>query len=244
LNINGELIGISTAIYAKAQGIGFAIPINKAKRVMDDLIKYGEIQIPWIGLFVQDADPTLSRYFKVPEGQGVFITAVTENSPAEEAGLQPGEVVTALGGKRVSSKAAYHDIIRGFSPGDLIAVTTRQGEGERVIEVHSRPFPVGLAEDLGFRSLGVRVKEISAALQLRHGITSRDGVVVSEVRQRSYLDRIGARPGDVIRKINEVVINSVADFLHAVIKYRHKEYAVVVIQRGDRQYNVTVKMEL
>ncbi len=244
LNVNGELVGISTAIYAKAQGIGFAIPINKAKRVMEDLIKYGEIQIPWLGLFVQDLGRDLARYFQIPPEGGVVVTEVTPSSPAQEAGVQPGDVVTGLGKMRVESKAAYHDMIRDYSPGDEVTLTVQRGGDERVIQVRSRPFPESLAEDLGYKSLGVRVQELSDTLRPRFGISAREGVMVTEIRRGAYLDRIGVRPGDVIRKINEVVIKGLDDFKNAVIKYRQKEYALLIIQRGDQQYNVTVKMEI
>lgn len=244
LNINGNLIGINTAIYSKAQGIGFAIPINRAKRVVDDLIKYGEIHIPWLGLFVQDLDPKLVHYFNIPQGQGVLVSEVTEHSPAQEAGLRAGDVITAVGRMRVTSKETYHAIIRNFSVGHVIPVSVWENGTARVAQVTSRTFPEALAEDLGYKSLGVRVEEISTALRRRFGIAARDGVVVTELRQGSYLQRIGARPGDVLRKINEMVIRTVGDFKEAVIKDRQKESAVLVIQRGNQQYYVTVKMDV
>jgi Do/DeqQ family serine protease len=244
LNINGNLIGINTAIYSKAQGIGFAIPINRAKRVVDDLIKYGEIHIPWLGLFVQDLDPKLVHYFNIPQGQGVLVSEVTEHSPAQEAGLKSGDVITAVGRMRVTSKETYHAIIRNFSVGDVIPVSVWANGTAHVAQVTSRTFPEASAEDLGYKSLGVRVEEISTALRRRFGITATDGVVVTELRQGSYLQRIGARPGDVLRKINEMVIRTVDDFKEAVIKDRQKESAVLLIQRGNQQYYVTVKMDV
>jgi Do/DeqQ family serine protease len=243
LNINGDLIGINTAIYSKAQGIGFAIPINKARRVMDDLIKYGEVHIPWLGLFVQDLEPRLAQYFKMLQGQGVLISDVTGRSPADKAGLRQGDVVTAIGKRRVDSKETYHAIIRGFGAGDVIPLTVWRDGRAITLQVSSSTFPPELAEDLGYKTFGVRVQEISTALRLKFGIAARDGVMVTELHPGSYLDRIGARPGDVIRKVNEVAVKNLDDFKKAVIKYRHKESAVLVIQRGNQQYYVTVKIE-
>jgi len=243
LNINGELIGINTAIYSKAQGIGFAIPINKARRVVDDLIKYGEVHIAWLGLSVQDLEPRLAHYFKVPEGQGVIISDIAGHSPAQEAGLQPGDVVTGVGKKRVTSKETYHDMIRDFAAGDAIPLTVWKDRGAETLKIRSRTFPEALAEELAYKSLGVRVRDISRAVRLRFRIAARDGVMVTQLRPGSYLDRIGVRPGDVIRRINEKVVKTVDDFKGAVIKYRHKESAVLLIQRGNQQYYVTVKTE-
>ena len=243
LNINGKLIGINTAIYSKAQGIGFAIPINKAKRVVDDLIKYGEVHIPWLGLSVQDLDPRLSQYLDIRESKGVLISDVIEQSPAQKAGLRPGDVITALGKRRVSSKETYHAIIKDFAAGDVIPVAVWRDNRTHTVEVRSRTFPEDLADDLAYKSLGVRVQEISVAARLRFRIAAKHGVMVAELRPGCYLGRIGARPGDVIRKINELVVKTLDDFKRAVIKYRQKGSAVLLIQRGNQQYYVTIKTE-
>jgi len=243
LNINGELIGINTAIYSKAQGIGFAIPINKAKRVVEDLIKYGEIHIPWLGLVVQDVDERLSEYLHIPQGDGVLVSDVTARSPAQEAGLKPGDVVTKIGKRRVTSEETYHAGIADFAAGDTIPLAIWREGKPRSIEVHSRTFPEALAEDLGYKSFGVRVIDISSSARLKYKIAAEDGVMVTEIRPGCYLDRIGARPGDVIRRINEVQVAALDDFKRAVIKYRQKKTAALLIQRGNQQYHVTIKTE-
>jgi Do/DeqQ family serine protease len=243
LNINGDLIGVSTAIYSKAQGIGFAIPINKAKRVMEDLIKYGEIQIPWLGLFVQELDRKLAYYFKIPEEEGVVISHVTEGSPAQDSGLAPGDVIVAVGGKPVGSRDAFWSLIREYAPGEGVPVEIWKDGRKRVVKVPSESFPEAFAEDLGYRCFGVRVEEITPALRLQFRTGTSEGVIVSEVRRGSYLDGIGVRPGDVIKKINEVHVKTLEDYKKAVTRYRHKDSAVLVIQRGNNQYYVTMKVE-
>jgi serine protease Do len=174
----------------------------------------------------------------------VLVSEVTEYGPAQEAGLRAGDVITALGDRRVTSKETYHAIIRDFSEGDVIPLTTWKEGRAHVIQVLSRTFPEALAEDLGYRSLGVRVQEISTALRYRFKIAARDGVVVTELREGSYLQRIGARPGDILRKLNDMMIRTVDDFKEAVVKYRQKESAVLLIQRGSQQYYVTVKADV
>ena len=242
LNINGELIGINTAIYSKAQGIGFAIPINKAKRVIDDLVKYGEVQIAWLGLFAQDLDPKLARYFSVPETKGVLISEVTDRSPAHEVGLQPGDIITFVGNKRVTSKQAYYATIRDFAAGDIIPITIWKDAKAHVLRPRSRTFPEELAEDLAYNLLGVRVEKISTAWRLKGRVSAKSGVILAELRPNSYLHKIGARPGDVIRKINEIAVKTLDHFNKGLIKYRQRESVVLLIQRGNQQYYVTVKM--
>ncbi len=243
LNINGELIGINTAIYSKAQGIGFAIPINKARRVVEDLIKYGEIHIPWLGLIVQDVDEKLSQYLQIPQGDGVLVSDVTARGPAQEAGLKPGDVITKIGKTRVTSEETYHAGIADFSAGDTIPLAIWREGNAQPFPVHSRTFPEELAEDLGYKSFGVRVIGVSSSARLKYKIAAEDGVMVTEIRPGCYLDRIGAQPGDVIRRVNEVGVKALDDFKRAVIKYRQKKTAALLIQRGNQQYYVTIKTE-
>lgn len=242
LNINGELIGINTAIYSKAQGIGFAIPINKAKRVIDDLVKYGEVQIAWLGLLAQDLDPRLARYFSVPEAKGVIIAEVTDHSPAQQTGLGPGDIITFVGNKRVTSRQAYYAAIRDFPAGDIIPITIWKDAKAHVVRPRSRTFPEKLAEDLAYNLLGLRVGKISATRRLKFRISAKSGVMLTELRPNSYLHHIGARPGDVIRKINEIAVKTPNDFNKALIKYRQRDSVVLLIERGNQQYYVTVKI--
>ena len=97
LNINGDLIGINTAIYAKAQGIGFAIPIGKARKIISDLIQYGEVIQAWIGITVQNMDDSLARYLDVPGNKGIVIKTVEPKSPAKQAGMQESDIILFLG---------------------------------------------------------------------------------------------------------------------------------------------------
>lgn len=243
LNINGELIGINTAIYSNAQGIGFAIPINKAKRVVEDLVRYGEVHIPWLGLIVQDVDATLAEYLRIAQVQGVLVSDVTNDSPAEEAGMKPGDVVTNIGQRQITSKEIYHAVIRDFAAGGTVPVTVWRERKAQTFQVRSRTFPEELAEALGYKLLGVRVEAISSAARLKYKIAAKDGVMVTEIRSGCYLDNIGARPGDIIRRINEMAVKTLDDFKKAAIKYRHKESAALLIQRGNQQYYVTIKTE-
>ena len=133
--------------------------------------------------------------------------------------------------------------MRDFTAGDIIPVEVWRQGGARVFQIRSQLFPDALAEDWAYKSLGVRVQALSASHRLRFRIPAKDGVIVTQVRPASYLDRIGARPGDVIRKINDVVVKTLADFKAATIKCRQRESAVLLIQRGNQQYYVTVKIE-
>jgi Do/DeqQ family serine protease len=243
LNIDGDLVGITTAIYSKAQGIGFAIPIKKARRVMDDLIKYGEVHFPWLGLFVQDLDPKLMRYFNTPQGQGILVSGVFENSPAQRAGFEVGDVIIGIGKHGINAKESYHSMVRDYATGDLVSLIVWKDGKRHKRRIRSEKFPQTLAQEWAYVSLGVKVEKITNLSRLRFKITAKQGVMITELRPDSYLRSIGVRAGDVVRRINEKIVATVEDFEKAVEKYRLKDSAVLVIQRGNQQYYVTVKME-
>lgn len=233
LNIKGDLIGINTAIYAKAQGIGFAIPINKAKRIVADLIKYGEVIPAWIGITVQNIDADLARYLKAPTITGVLVKKVEKNGPAGKAGIREGDIITLIESRKVLSESVFHKIINNFSAGDTVKINIWRNGVSRSFSVKLSVFPKELALDLAYKLLGISVKNLSS---------TREGVMITDLHRPSYLLRIGARPGDIIRQIDDIKVNNINDFKRAIIKYRRKKTLVVVLQRGKQLYNITVRL--
>jgi len=242
LNINGDLIGINTAIYAKAQGIGFAIPINKAKKIISDLIQFGEVIQTWIGITVQNLDKTLAGYLKVPDKKGVMVKALEPASPAGKAGLKEGDIILAIGNKKIGSVQEYWSIKKTYAAGDTLkAQIWRDGE-TKTVSIKSRVFPMEMAEDLAFRLLGIHTEDLSPQNRKNYQILVGQGVVISEIDGRSELARIGARPGDVIRQIDDETITDKNDFKKAIVKCRQKPSVVVLLQRGDQGYYITIKL--
>ena len=242
LNINGDLIGINTAIYAKAQGIGFAIPINKAKKIISDLIQFGEVIQTWIGITVQNLDKKLAGYLKVPGKKGVMVNALEPDSPASRAGLQEGDIILAIGNKKIASVQDYGSVKKTYAAGDTLkAQIWRNGKTETV-RIKSRLFPVEMAEDLALRLMGIRVEDLTPKNRRNYRIQVRQGVVISEIDGRSDLARIGARPGDVILQIDDAAIINKDDFKKAIVKYRQRRLVVILLQRGDQGYYITVKL--
>jgi len=242
LNINGDLIGINTAIYAKAQGIGFAIPISKAKKIISDLIQFGEVIQAWIGITVQNLDAKLAQYLNYSEKKGVMIKAVEPRSPAQNAGLRQGDIIVSLGEKKIDSVRDYWSVKKTYAAGDALKATFWRGGKLKTVAVNTKVFPVELGEDLAFRLLGIKVGNLTAEVRSYYRIPTRKGVVISEINKKSYLSSIGVRPGDVIRKIDDFTILTTEDFKKAIIKYRQKNSVVLLLQRGDQGYYITVNL--
>lgn len=242
LNINGDLIGINTAIYAKAQGIGFAIPISKARKIISDLIQYGEVKQAWIGITVQDMDETLASYLSVSGKKGVIVKSVESQSPAEKAGIKESDIIFSMGNKKVNSVADYQSIAKGLSAGDTIQAKLWRNGNQKTIAVKTQLFPLELAEALALKLLGIEVDDISENLRRKYRLSAREGVMISKVNKGSYLARIGAEPGDVIRQIDDYTIQNSEDFKKAIVKFRRKHSMVLLLQRGEQGYYITVNL--
>ncbi|WP_167527877.1 Do family serine endopeptidase [Desulfosarcina alkanivorans] len=243
LNINGELIGINTAIYAQAQGIGFAIPINRAKRIVSDLINYGEVIQPWIGMTVQPLDSTLSEYLNLKAGAGVIVTAVEERSPAATAGIEEGDIVISIDGFRITGVSAYDQTIRELSANKVVPIEINRKGAISSVPLKTMIFPQDRALELTRRRLGIRVSDLDDATRSKYGIRATQGVLITDMHRGSHLARIGVRPGDIIRQIDEERVNHLTDFKAAMVKYRNKRSVVLLIQRDGHLYHINAPMK-
>ncbi len=240
LNINGDLIGINTAIYAKAQGIGFAIPIGKARKIISDLIQYGEVIQAWIGITVQNIDEKLARYLKIPDIKGVIVTSVEPKSPAQKAGLQESDIILSIGNKKINSVGDYQSVAKSLAAGNPLEAKFWRNGKKKTAVVKTKVFPIALADDLAYRILGIRVEDLTRKKRRRYRIGAGNGVMISDIKKNSYLAGIGARPGDVIRQIDDYSIENSEDFKKAIIKFRNKNSMVLLLQREDQGYYITV----
>ncbi len=229
LNINGSLIGINSAIYDRAEGIGFAIPINKAKRIIRDLISFGEVQTAWLGLSLQTLDARLAQHFQSPFDGGAVITDVDPDGPAARTDLARGDVVARLDRTKVLSVDDYEDLLRGYTAGEKISLTVyRQGKA-RELTIKAAVYPLEKAEKLSWERYGLAVA------------AKKSGPVeISGVRPDSPAARLGLKPGDIFHRINEIKTDSRESYLKALAKYRFRQGLSAVIQRGSYAYHITL----
>jgi len=236
LNIDGDVIGINTAIYQKAQGIGFAIPVNKTKRIVKELLRAGEVQPPWLGLDLQDLTPELKRHFALPDGSGgVLVSDVYGNSPAERGGVKRGDIVLVVGGTSVATLSDYQDALAEFTTGDRLTLKLYRRGKEISLPVQPSSFPPELALETVYRRLGIKVGE-----GRKENARQRSGVSVEEVRRDSEAARIGLKPGDLIAQVNEVAVTNLEDFKKAISQYHHLISLNLVVRRGAYAYSITL----
>lgn len=242
LNIDGELIGINTAIFRKGKGIGFAIPINKARRIVDDLIRYGEVHRGWLGIFVQHLTPELADFFGLDDLQGILITKVFKDSPAEKAGLKTGDIIKAINGHKITGPKDYQDQVSSYTAGERIMIDYIDHKKKKTTaELVTTAIPEDLAEEIAKNWIGVHVSEITQDMVAKYNLFTHSGVLITKLDSDSVMERIGIFPGDVIRQINKQMIEELTDFRKAIIEAQKRKSILLLIQRGRYGYYVTVE---
>jgi S1-C subfamily serine protease len=229
MNLAGELVGINTAIYAEAQGIGFAIPINKARRVVDELVSLGRVQAVWLGLEGQDVDERIAGYMNLDEARGMVVTQVHEPA-VERAGIRPGDVVLGVGGVEVEDRAHYLRIIRNYTLGQEARLDLAGRDGRRTVVVAMQSFTDEKALDMAERRWGLRV-----------AFPGRN-LAVSGVRPGSPAQQLGLRTGDVLIKIAGEEMSSVTDFARAFKRHRMANTVMLLVGRDGRGYHVRLRV--
>lgn len=221
VDTEGRLIGINTAIFSRSggnQGIGFAVPANLARTVMEGLIKNGKVSRGFLGIALQPLTEDLAKEFKIDGGAGVLVAEVTSKSPAEKAGLQVGDVVVEVSGKKVEGPRELQLMVAGINPGSKIEVKiVREGQPKTVtVELGERPSAKVAANEKPAASEdpdvldGVTVGDIDAEARKKFGINdTTKGVIITEIDPESASADAGLKVGDVIHEINrEPVTNS------------------------------------
>jgi serine protease Do len=230
LNIDGELIGINAAIYQRAQGIGFAIPIDRARRIVSDLITYEEVHAPWVGIFVQDITPALARHFRVAPGKGVVVGAVEDDSPAASAGVERGDVIVSLEGAPIGSAAEYDQRLRNQPESSTVELQLLRDHKHLAVTVETRAYPPERADALAWQALGVRVQQ------------GKQGMTVVAVRSASPAADVGFRSGDEIVAIGGRQVDTVERFRRRVAETRSSRTVLVSLRRGRYLYHVTLPL--
>ncbi len=241
VNTNGDLVGINTAIATKTgyyQGYSFAVPVNIVQKVVDDLINYGAVQRAYLGVHIKDLDSKTARDMGLNISQGVYIAGLMDGGAAREAGIQEGDVIVAVDGKRVRNAPELQEAIGRKRPGDVASVTINRGGREQKVIVPLRTreggikmegAQAGVDKNLMSR-LGLRVQDLSATDKARLDVEG--GVRVTEIMPGVVSKETEMQEGFVILKVNERPVRSNRDFQNA-LKSKRGGVMVEGIYPGD-----------
>lgn len=239
LNILGELIGINSAIVSEAQGIGFAIPVDRARRIMDALVVYGEVRPAWFGMEVQDLTTRVVQHVGDSERRGVLVTEVYAGSPAVEAGIKVQDVLMKADHTVLSSRDDYFEFLQKTTANDSVVFqVVRDGKADE-FTLKGVNLPDALVNDYSLKHLGIRMDERTYSSPLQAGLK---GLVIALVQPNSEAARIGLRPGDVLLKLNDRGVPTFKEYQKELSRLWCRKNLTLQILRGRFLYYVTLSL--
>jgi serine protease Do len=230
LNIEGKVIGINTMIYANAQGIGFAIPVDRAKKVIQDILRYGQVHSAWIGAVTATITPEEARRTGLRASRGALVARVIAGSPAQAAGLRPGDIITAVAGRPIDSREAFSTLTATVAAGQPLSLTVSRDGSTKSVSVRPTEAP---------NDLGLRILHEIAGLTV---IDQNHAVVIDDVARGSRGENIGLSQGDVIVGVNGNEITSVKVLNQALTQSAERSSVVLQVARGRYIYSLTFPM--
>ncbi|MCG7854079.1 MAG: DegQ family serine endoprotease [Methanosarcinaceae archaeon] len=250
VDLNGTAIGMNTAIFSQSggyMGIGFAIPINMARAIKDQLIKTGSVIRGYLGIVIQDLTPELAKSFGLDDHKGILVAEVTEDSPAEKAGLRQGDVIIELGGKAVEEVGTFRNQVSLKAPGTKEKITVLR-DGKR----QTLTITIGKLPDSGLTAsteshtpdkLGLTVQTLTPDLAERFGYQGEEGVVVTQVNPGSVAELAGIQPGMLIQEVDRQQIHNVNEFKQAIKESGNKKSVLLLIRDDKYSRYVVLKIE-
>jgi Do/DeqQ family serine protease len=255
VNTTGELIGINSQILSPSGGsigIGFAIPSNMARTVMDQLMKTGKVRRGMLGVTIQSVDSDLASSLNLPAARGAIVTSVTDGGPAARAGIKRGDVITAIDRQPVVDNNSLRNIVASKTPGSNVEVTAVRNGGDQkfqvaLAELPDRERPESEEEtsstngSTGNSKYGLTLQVLTAESAQRFGLDADDqGLLVTKVDPNGSAAEAGIRQGDVIQEVNRQAVRSVPDF-SAAMQRSGSRPALVLVKRRNQVTYLTLK---
>jgi serine protease Do len=244
LNMNGEVIGINTAIVPQGQGIGFAIPVNLARNIVAQLKEHGSVTRAWMGVGIQDLTPELADYYGLKNQKGVLVTQVFPDNPADKAGIKDKDVIVALDGKAVSTGRELSSAVAALPVGKAVPVKLfRDGKEMTVmVQLAERKDKETVAQsrqEPESDELGIRAADLTPETALRFGLDGNEkGVLVVAVRPGSKADQAGLQQADIVKEVNRTPVQTVAAMKSKLGKVKAGEQLQFLVKRGDSGFIV------
>lgn len=239
LNLDGQVIGINTAIVQGGQGLGFAIPVKLASGIIAQLKEDGNVTRGWLGVSIQEIEGEVAKYYGLPSGKGVLIMDAFKGDPADKAGIKPKDIIIAIDGKKVESVRDLTGIIASQKVGDKVKVTLLRGDKEKTVKVK-----VGKREDRrtagakgmgsGDADLGIDIASITPELAKRYNLGDINGVLITGVKPRSRGSEAGLVHGDIIKEINHKPVKTEDQYFEAIDALKEGDQVnILIIRRGQ-----------
>jgi len=248
VNMQGEVVGINTAIVAGGSGIGFAIPSNMARKIYTELRDKGRVTRGWLGVSIQPLSPELVRAFGAKDSKGVLVNEVVPDSPAAKAGLKPGDILLEFDGRPMEGPGDLQRAVGFTSPDRTAKVKVWRDQSEKMLEVKVGQAPderQALQERPSGRArsaLGLEVRPVTPEIARQLNLRSSDGVVVVRVEDGAAAAEAGVQRGDVIKQLNGQTVRTMADFERLTREVKDGDPLTVLLQRGSMSLYVAFRV--
>lgn len=245
-NMNGEVVGINTAIVAQGQGIGFATPINMAKDILPQL-KTGKVIRGWLGIMIQDITPELAESFGTKATKGVIVSDVIADSPAEKGGLKRGDIVESLNGKPIENANMLSRSVAAMPPESTATIgVIRDGKQVQVkLTIGTMPEETPEKKAAGPKTesaWGITVQNITSELAQKFGVDEKEGgVIITDLTQGTPAAEARLRPGDIVKEVNRQKVQNVRDWKQTTEKMKKGEPLLLLVKRGANTFYVAIK---
>jgi serine protease Do len=246
VNLRGEVIGINTAIFSRTGGnlgIGFAIPVNSAKEILPELINKGKVTRGWLGVSIQRVTPEIAQALGLEKNQGALVSSVVEGSPAAQAGVQAGDVITEFGGEKIDDSSKLPAIVARTAVGQTVNMTVLRDKQRVPLNVKIAELKeeevVASAPQSG--NLGMSVQNMTPELAKTLGLKRADGVVITGVEPQSAAAQAGLQRGDVILEVDRQKISNAAELRKTLDQAKPGANLLFLIQRGGNSVFLALK---
>ncbi|MGH7909133.1 MAG: DegQ family serine endoprotease, partial [Thermodesulfobacteriota bacterium] len=247
-NLQGQVVGVNTAIIAGGQGIGFAIPIDLAKNIINQLKDTGKVVRGWLGVLVQQITPEIAEGLKLPEPKGALVSDVTPGGPAAKAGIQRQDIITQFNGQAINEMQELPKLVAATPPGKEVQLTyLRNGKEKNArLKVAEQPEEIAKSGTPGGeeveQNLGLVVQEVNPQIQRRLRIEDSEGVIITNVDSGGPAQEAGLRVGDLILEINKKQIRNLDDYRKVIDSIKNGETALLLVKRGKNTIYSALKV--
>lgn len=253
LNIHGQVVGINTAIFSRSggyMGIGFAIPINMAKSIQEQLLQDGRVTRGWLGVGIQDINNSLAESFQLESTQGVLLTEISPKSPADNAGLQQGDVLLSMGSKPLSGVADLRNRVAMTTPGAKVEFTlNRNGQQKKVtVTIGEQPADFGVpttrtteTKQFPLNQLGLSLQDLEKEVAEKFGYSPNQGVLIAGVAPDSIAARAGLQPGQLIEEVNRKRVRNLKELKKAIETAGKNSPILLRIRVGQHSRYIVLK---